>query len=1689
MLTALLFVVLIALNTILSAQILTLPDTAGFYDYLEAFYTSPGYSPADTSEGGSKAQHNRLGTIWAPRLHPHGDFSIANKAIIDYAQNYAPVRDAGINPNWTCLGPSNTPSATNWKGVGQIHRITFDPGYDGVNNLTIYACSSFGGLWRTEDDGANWAIVNTDALPISSVADVAINPDNANTIFIGTGLADNGITLSYSPNWANTNPIYTIGIFRSFDYGATWHTINTGFIDYFNDHGGTIRKLTIDKLNPQVLFAATSNGIFRTENALETMPLWTKVYEGETEYDGDFRSIEFKPGSSDVLYASSLDIFKSTDGGDTWDPITGTNTGLDFVAMEPFYPERINLAVTPADPERIYAYIHGDDVNLPNSGGYDYKSVYIYNFENGLWSEYVFKHGYNAKEWMALAVSPVDPDVFFAYGAFNTGTIGVYGTTPYPAHPWLNYSVGSQNAYPDGHVLAFQPNVSNKPGLFYGSHGGISFFYRENFTYYPWPTYDLWEYRNNGLQNQLFWAFDHSKFKSGVFMTANQDCGHYLLKDNSWNIIPSSGDGYTARASYNNIDLFLRSSGSASLGSFNLSTSNQYGEVNKIPYDGEDPTVKTVIPKTFPLMGFPNSAYDFIGFCELYKRNFDWPDGHTTEELWEIDSDIGKFVEGRSDRQITEADFCQANPDVIYIATGGVFSENENGCHLVPGLYKTTIGGNNGIYSDDAYAQLGYPGINDVDYPVISGIAVHPTDPDSVWISMIGYDNISIRVAYSSNGGLSWENADPNNSLPELPINNILYQYGSNDGLYIATDVGVYYKDADMPNWVEYGDFPHVRVNEMSINYCTQKIAAATFGRALWEGDLMPAENPVCYEIEDGETLVWDKPKALQTGVRVKSGGELLVLDLVNMPVGGKIIVEPGGKLTIDGGKISNTCGKYWQGIELRGTSTAPQDPMYQGLVIVKNGGTIENAVTGILVGNTNNPGCSGGIVEATNAVFHNNHTSVEIKPYNIFTESIFSNCEFTTDDGWPHEISPPYNYAAPVTFVKLEETNGHRFEGCTFKNLNPEIFIMKRRGYGIQGINSEFSVDQMETTSQPSVFENLYYGINAIAYTSEKAMEIRNSGFTNNYNGVYVGAVGNAWITSNNFTVPESLGELNSSYGLYLDECTGYHVEDNHFTSTVSDINTGLYVNNSGTDDNTIYNNVFDQLYAASVFQDINRYNIIGGLCVRCNDYTNNVTDVSVVVSENCVETPDHGIAKNQGSMEPANDAPAGNTFSEFADHAWDIYNETNSIVYVYHNEDFTPNINLYPDQNFGDVTTHENIYANYSKAESCPSTLEGGGLKSAMLEASAKADSTATVLSSIVDGGNTGELDFDVQMAMPGQALETRDMLLADSPNLSDTVMVSAIEIENVLPNAMVRDVLVENPQAAKSDIVQDALDVRANSLPQYMRNEIDQGADTLSEKEISEAALAFFRHEKATSFNRLHFSYRADTLIVGADSIAQLYNDNATLHDQYRLALLRFEQNDTIASDSILDAVQYNFSLCGEQETERQNYVSFVNMMKQMKNNGASQPDSTLIAGLLNLMQNGNGMPPVYARSVLIASGEITYVEPLLLPDTTLKMAVAGGVFAIDIEKNDERSRLMLQPNPANNYFVVSWHLAENTNDAVIDISSSNGLPISTVELKSRQNELVVPTANWQPGIYIVSLVDRGVLLESKKISIVK
>jgi hypothetical protein len=193
---------------------------------------------------------------------------------------------------------------------------------------------------------------------------------------------------------------------------------------------------------------------------------------------------------------------------------------------------------------------------------------------------------------------------------------------------------------------------------------------------------------------------------------------------------------------------------------------------------------------------------------------------------------------------------------------------------------------------------------------------------------------------------------------------------------------------------------------------------------------------------------------------------------------------------------------------------------------------------------------------------------------------------------------------------------------------------------------------------------------------------------------------------------------------------------------------------------------------------------------------------------------------------------------------------------------------------------------------------------------------------------------LNFDVATSIPQEAMEIRNELLSESPYLSDTVMKTSITKEDVLDNAMIRDVLVANPQSAKSEEIINMLENRINPMPDYLMEQILAGEDTVSAKEILEAQKAWWDSEAAKSYTGLLNYFKGDSVTpVNEDSLNWLFSFHNTLGSRYdRVEWLNAHDRYNQA-DSILASVPESFGLSPSQLETYEAYVSLSSYIKQI------------------------------------------------------------------------------------------------------------------------------------------------------------
>ena len=858
----------------------------------------------------------------------------------------------------------------------------------------------------------------------------------------------------------------------------------------------------------------------------------------------------------------------------------------------------------------------------------------------------------------------------------------------------------------------------------------------------------------------------------------------------------------------------------------------------------------------------------------------------------------------------------------------------------------------------------------------------------------------------------------------------------------------------------------------------------------------------------------WNSDLNIDYGILIESGAILTIKSTVRFAPDANLIIKRGGKLIIDGGTLTSLDpNSFWPGIQIWGDNTKSQYPhngiMHQGQVIVNNGSLIENAKTAIFTGNKENAGMTyhGGIIMASSSEFRNNKVSIHLTPYENFDPvneqprdnlSYIKNCDFILAD-------PCMSEYAPKIFIKINDVRGINLSGNHFLNQSNCEFIPDITG--IQSLNAGFTVDIDTVFANPfnpeirlSRFENLNYGIKALGAATAKRFSVDTSVFINNIAGVYVNGVDNFSVIRSDFWVKNPDNAENEILsGIYLEnESQGYIIEENVFTGPGNppeqNLSIGITLNNIGPYNNELYNNTFKDLYIGTLAQNVNRDRTGTGLCIKCNHYSDNDYDIAVTYDKQLYDLA--GIASPQGSADPFPDAPAGNRFSWAGDenNPTDINNEAEHITYYYHRNASTQ-FKLEP-QYYTGVTPIANFDAPWNEL-SCPSNLNPPGgepdeetLRGMMADAGQEVESTQLLINALKDAGDTDALYWNVNMSAPWQSLEVYNELMSVAPYVSDTVLEAAIEKENVLVDAMIRDVLVANPHSAKNETLMRKLDQRIEPLPTYMLDEVLQGQSLISVYEKLQSGMAYHRRKQALYQKQLIQLYLNDKANIQAatDSIVNLLLGSNIPANWYQAAFMRYENGDKTASANILSSIPSVFSFNTEQLTKHADILALLEQENSLRMLDKSLliPDSLTEAWLIDMMNYGNEITNIYARNILLAHNIVEHDPQYLLPDGTKSK-----------KEKQRRSQsetinemLKLFPNPAQDHVIIDFDLGnpKTANDnGILKINSIEGKEIETIALNKNKDKVVFSVKNYKPGTYLFILYHNEQMVDSKQLII--
>jgi hypothetical protein len=871
----------------------------------------------------------------------------------------------------------------------------------------------------------------------------------------------------------------------------------------------------------------------------------------------------------------------------------------------------------------------------------------------------------------------------------------------------------------------------------------------------------------------------------------------------------------------------------------------------------------------------------------------------------------------------------------------------------------------------------------------------------------------------------------------------------------------------------------------------------------------------------------WSDTTYVNNEVIIDSGACLTISSYAAFVPEAGIRVKQGGKLILDSAYLTKICPELWQGIDVLGSDTIQVLDEYFGKVVVRNNSIIEYAEVGIAnhcrTCNYQDIQC-GGIILAENSIFRDNERDILLNPFSTFWfnhdlpySCIISDCQFiTTDNFYPNH--------SPIAHIEMKDIYGVMIYGSNFENQSDyNTYHFPIRGSGISSIDSYFMINRYCTTPNTipcetfdtCEFKQLEYGIKALNCTSFRTLNIKEVIFEDNLVGISLSGIDNASIISNIIKSPSSAVDIPENRfigGLFMEGCNGYHVENNYFYQyryqgfSGEDVNKFIYgigVKNSGPDNNEIYNNRFDTLYAGIKSIGENRGRDTSGLCLKCNDMVENANDF-MVVEDDGQPTGIQGIHLFQGNPDDTISitAPAGNTFSnphgKNADYEkienFNYFNSVEDIFYLHHISAF--DIVVPFDSNY----THETIELiplniQYNKSQACPSGLGGGHLKSysSPRENIINADNhialLKTQLTSLVDGGNTEELNFKVMTSFPEDGLELRQELLGESPYLSDTVLKQAIYKEDVLPNAMIRDIMEANPQSAKKDDLLEALGERSEPMPDYMMAQVMEGKNYFGARELFEAEIQLWQQFRSKAKYDLMRQFLLDTNMVNPmDSVIAFFETENDLKSKYDLAFAYWEKQDSVNAMLTINNIPSLFTLNDIQSTVHQQYDIYFGILEQIAENHwqTCNLDSSSVQELFGLLEfAGDAGIKAHARGLLVKGGFINYMETVPLTDYTKSSGPNYNPESKSIHMS-HKDYLRIFPNPAGDYVIVYYNLESKSPTGLIAIYDIKGNLICKYDINPIENQIVIDIKELPNGIYIIGLHANDRLVESEKLS---
>lgn len=631
---------------------------------------------------------------------------------------------------------------------------------------------------------------------------------------------------------------------------------------------GRVNVVAEDQTNTQILYAGSAaGGIWKTTNGGST---WTPKSDdlaglGVTDIlvDPNNTSIIYMAtGDEDAEHISSIGIFKSTNGGNSW-----SATGLTFSLSDNEYIRDIEFA--PGNTSKIFALTNNNikvttdagttwtDVTTSPSYGNERFQAIVFDPDDsdkavvsdvwgGLWyssdagdnfSEHSVLQGSSTNK-LKLTTSGNDTDNF--YGITQDGNFKKFrfANDDTSADEVSSLSVSGFNSQ-GGYNICVAVSPTNKDNIVVGgvrgyksTDGGATFSVLLNpynnppgVGFYVHPDHHHLSFLADGdtVLNGHDGGVHRGSFTGSPTWT---DLSPGLVITQPYNIAitqSASGD-----------DFIMANQDNDGFSKVLKDGTRQW--VSAVAGDGTAAGIDYNTPDT-RYLGGTNGA--------LYRTNDGYASSYDSSTTILSTDNSAAFVSPMVVHTTTPTTIYAAHNDVKKSTdSGDNFTALSSGLTTVDFLDVSTNGASTRIY---AISEGGTAKRSDDDGATWSTV-IPPSgetfnsfsampNTTTVFATVKGY-NSGNKVYKSTDNGANWTNIS--SGLPNIIMKKVAVKVDVvNETLFLGTELGVYWKNNTMSNWEELGSgLPNVIISDLKINYADQLLYIGTFGRGMWSSSV-----------------------------------------------------------------------------------------------------------------------------------------------------------------------------------------------------------------------------------------------------------------------------------------------------------------------------------------------------------------------------------------------------------------------------------------------------------------------------------------------------------------------------------------------------------------------------------------------------------------------------------------------------------------------------------------------------------------------------------------------------------------------------------------------------------------------------------------------------------------------------------